>query len=344
MYTESIDMELPLLTRYADILRYDHARGIAAAIDWRSYPTRRDFAEYPTAETSAQAIAAAAVGSGPAAAYLAGYGLALAARAWADRPAETRRAAIIQAGEWLRRARPFDLRFARIVEEGLARADAAILAGGDAEATLLEYVDSAIKRADRVAERCGWLAAGLLDQGDHVLTHGFAGPALNWLLALAHGEDHKQLRLTITTPPAQPDTARLAAVLAAEIGVPVACHHDVESERIFINQTYDVMFIGADRMAMDGGVAAPSASATYVALARQHSIPCYVLGYDGPDPSCATTSHLSEDLAAGATANNAIVPPEQISAIITNRGIYRPEMIARYLGDGDTLLDVIPLT
>jgi len=337
-------MQLPLLTRYADILRYDRTRGIAAAIDWRTYPARRDFDEYPTAEASAHAIAAAAVGHGRAAAYLAGYGLALAARAWAGRPSETRRAAIIQAGEWLRRARPFDHRVAGMIEEGLARADAAILAGGDAEATLLEYVESEIKRADRVAERCGRLAAGLLDEGDHMLTHGFAGPALNWLLALAHGEERKQLQLTITTPAAQPDTARLAANLASEIGVPVTHHRDMTPEQSFTDQTYNVMFIGADRMAMNGGVAGPSASAAYVALARQHGTPCYVLGYDGPDPDCPTTSALSADLMVGDTIDNSIVPPEQISAIITNRGIYRPEMIARYLGDGDAPLAVIPLS
>jgi len=337
-------MELPLLTRYADMMRYDRARGVAAAIDWRSYPARRDFAEYPTAEASAQAIGAAAVGDGSAPAYLAGYGLALAARAWAARPSETRRAAIIQAGEWLQRARPFDRRLARIVEEGMARADAAILAGGDAEAALLAYVDSEIKRADRVAERCGRLAAGLLEEGDHVLTHGFAGPALNWLLAFAHGEEHKQFHLTITTPTAEPDSARLAAALATEIGVLVTQHHDSAPERSFIDQRYNVMFIGADRIAMDGGVAGLSASAVYVALARQHGTPCYTLGYDGPDPTCATTSDLSADTAVGAVADNSVVPPEQISAIITHRGIYRPEMVARYHGDGDAPLDVIPLS
>lgn len=336
-------MELPLLTRYADMLRYDRARAIVAAIDWRSYPAARDLAEYPTAEACAQAIAVAAVGYGPAAAYLAGYGLALAARAWASRPSEARRAAIIQAGESLRRARRFDRRIARIVEQGLARADAAILSGGDAEAALLDNVDSEIKRADRVAERCGRLAAGLLDQGDHVLAHGFAGPALNWLLALAHGEDRKQLRLTVTTPPAQPDTARLAAALAAEIGVAVTQHHDMTPERSFIDQKYNVIFVGADRIAMDGGIAGPSASAAYVALARQHGIPCYILGYDGPDPGYATTSDLSADLAVGADTDTSVVPPEQISAIITNRGLYRPEMVARYLGDGEAPIDVIPL-
>jgi methylthioribose-1-phosphate isomerase len=47
-----------------------------------------------------------------------------------------------------------------------------------------------------------------------------------------------------------------------------------------------------------------------------------------------------DTLAAASTT----IPPSLISAIITNRGIYRPEMIARYLGDGDAPLDVIPLS
>jgi methylthioribose-1-phosphate isomerase len=44
------------------------------------------------------------------------------------------------------------------------------------------------------------------------------------------------------------------------------------------------------------------------------------------------------------TATSDVLPPELISAIITSRGIYRPEMIARYLGDGEAPLDVIPLS
>ena len=313
-------MQLPLLTRYADIVRYDRARGIAAVVDWRAYPARRDFVEYSTVEASARASAAGAVGSSLAAAYLAGYALALAARAWASRPSETRRAAIIQAGEWHRHALPFDRQVARVVDEGLACADAAIMSGGDAEAALLDYVDGEIARADRVAERCGRLAAGLLDQGDHVLTHGFAGPALIWLLALAQGEEQKQIQLTITTPTDDVELARIAAALAAEIGVPVAHRHDTAPEQSFVDQTYQVMCIGAERIALDGGVVGPGACAAYVALARQHGVPCYALGYDGPDPSCPTTRGLAADLAPGKAADNLVVPPEQISAIITNRG------------------------
>lgn len=332
-------MKLPLLTRYADIVRYDRARDVAAALDWRAYPARRDLAEYATVEAAAQAIAASVVGDGLAAAYLAGYGLALAAQAWRDWPSEPRRAALIQAGESLRRARPFDRQLAHMLDQGLARADAAIISGSDARLALLEYVDQHLNRADRVAERCGRIGADLLDERDLVLAHGFAGPAWNWLLALAHGEQGKQIGLTITTPPAQPDAARLAADLAAELHVPTIHLPAAAPARAFMDRSYNLMIIGADWIAMDGGAAGPSAAAAYAAQARRQGIPCYVLGYDGPDPGCPTTGDLISRLGEQASA----VPPEHISAIITSRGIYRPEMIARYLGDGDAPLDVIRL-
>ena len=337
-------MQLPLLARYKDIVRYDRAQGIATAVDWRRYPGQREYAAYQTAEAGAQAIAEGAVGNGASAAYLAGYALALAARAWSGRPSEPRRAAIIQAGEMLRLARPFDHQIGRVVDEGLVRADAAILAGGNAEAVLVDYTASQIARADRVAERCGRLAAGLLDQGDHILTHGFAGPALIWLLALAHAEEQKQIQLTVTAPPDDPDQARLAVALAHEIGVLATLRDDTAPEQVFVDTAYQVMFIGAERVAMDGAVAGPGGCAAYVALARRRGVPCYVLGYDGPDPACLTTEYLAADLAAGEPGHGAVVPPEQISALITSRGIYRPEMVRRFLGDGDAPLDVIPLS
>ena len=52
-------------------------------------------------------------------------------------------------------------------------------------AAALSFVADAIGRADRVAERCGRIAAGLLDDGDRLLTYGFAGPALAWMLSPA---------------------------------------------------------------------------------------------------------------------------------------------------------------
>jgi methylthioribose-1-phosphate isomerase len=320
-------MPLPLLARYADIVRYDPERGRVLALDWRVYPAQTTLMEYAGAEAIASAIEASAARHA-AAAYLAGYGLVLAAREWAGRPSDARRGAVIQAGEWLRGVLPGDPRAARLLDEGLARADAATLAGQDAQQALLHFVQSEITRADRVAERCGRIATGLLDERDHVLTHGFAGPALLWMLHVALTEQSKPIALSVFGAQT-PDDARLTVELAREIGLPATLLDEPES-----GQAAATVFVaGAERIALDGGVAGAPGVAHYAELARQQGLARYGLGGDGPDPAVAAFTAASD-----------VLPPELTSAIITSRGIYRPEMIARYLGDGEAPLDVIPLS
>jgi methylthioribose-1-phosphate isomerase len=325
-------MPLPQLARYADTVRYDAERGLVLALDWRAYPVETALVAYSDVEAIVQAIQSGAARH-TAAAYLAGYGLALAAREWATRPSDARRGALIQAAELLRRADSNDARLSGLLDQALARADAATLAGEDAEAALLGVVQGEISRADRVAERCGRIAAGLLDEGDHVLTHGFAGPALIWMLHVALAEQAKPITLAVLAPPTPDDDTRLCAELARAIGLSVTLLDAPTTERDFEQAGAAVFFASAERIALDGGAAGGPGAARYAALARQHGLPCYVLGGDGPDPAVATFASQSD-----------VMTPELISAIITSRGIYRPEMIARYLGDGDAPLDVIPLS
>lgn len=325
-------MPVPILARYADAVRYDAERGLALALDWRAYPAETALVEYADAEAVVGAIAAGAVRHA-AAAYLAGYGLALVAREWAARPSDARRGALIQAGEWLRSASPENARSSRLIEQALARADAATLAGEGAEAALLRLVQGEIARADRVAERCGRIAAGLLDEGDHVLAHGFAGPALIWMLYVALAEQSKPITLAVLAPRAPDDDARLCADLARTIGLPATLLGEPAIEPAFASAVSAIFVAGAERIALDGSAAGGPGAARCAELARRYGLPRYLLGGDGPDPAVNA-------LAAGGD----IVPPELISAIITSRGIYRPEMIARYLGDGDAPLDVIPLS
>jgi methylthioribose-1-phosphate isomerase len=96
-------MALPLLTRRGDTLRYDRERGIVLVLDRRAYPHETVFVECADVEAVARAVETMVVQGGPPLAYVAGYGLALAARAWKNRPSEARRGAIIQAAERLRR-------------------------------------------------------------------------------------------------------------------------------------------------------------------------------------------------------------------------------------------------
>jgi methylthioribose-1-phosphate isomerase len=328
-------MTPPGLTLYADIPRYDRARGLVLALDQRASPEEMAFVECADVESVASSIETAAVGIW-AAAYLAGYGLVLAARAWVGRPADVRRGAIIQAGERLRQTRPADRRLGRMVAHGLARADAAIMAGEDVEQALLGFVSGEVNRADRVAERCGRIAAGLLDEGDHVLAHGDAGPALNWMLHVALAEQQKPIALSLAAPYPDETTLRLAAALAHATGVSVTPLDAAALPHALARAGCTVFVGGATHIALDGSIVGAPGAASYAALARQHGLPRYILGYDGPDPATPAAA----DFAAGSD----VTSPELISAIITSRGIYRPEMIARHLGDGDAPLDVIPLS
>jgi methylthioribose-1-phosphate isomerase len=184
-----------------------------------------------------------------------------------------------------------------------------------------------------VAERCGRIAAGLLDADDRVITHGFAGSALLWMLHVALVEQAKPIKLAVLAPSVPDDDARLSADLAHAIGLPVELLDSSTAERTFEPAASAIFVAGAERIALDGAVSGAPGAAGYAELARRNSLPCYVLGGDGPDPTVDTFA-----------AESNVMSPELISAIITSRGIYRPEMIARYLGDGDAPLDVIPLS
>jgi methylthioribose-1-phosphate isomerase len=328
---------VPALSRYADMLIYDRGRGVVRALDQRAYFEGAAYAELDSVEAVAEAIEASVAGRW-AAAYLAGYGLALAARAWAGRPSEARRGALILAAERLRSARPADHRLARLLEVALARADAAILSGAAPVDPLLDFVDAEIARADRATERAGRLAAGLLDEDDRLLAHGFAGPALGWMLAFARQEG-KRVELLIARPDGEPENGDLAAQLAAEIGVSAAVLDEPAVARGLEDGSFGVVLFGAERIALDGAILAERGAARLAAHARERGVPRYALGYDGPDPLADASERLR-----GEHDQRDVVAPDLLSAIITTRGIYRPQMIARYLGDGEAPLDVIPLS
>jgi methylthioribose-1-phosphate isomerase len=355
-------MALPLLTRRGDTLRYDRERGLVLVLDRRKYPHETAFVECADVEAVARAIETMVVQGGPPLAYVAGYGLALAARAWKGRPSDAQRGAIIQAGERLRRTRPTADDLHAIITQGLARADAAIIAGQDAEEVLMNFVAGEVSRGDKVAERCGRIAAGLLSDGDHILTHCFAGAALNWMLYVAHVEQEKQIQLYPTETRPYLQGARLTAHQALEIGVPVTLLTDNMPGFCFARGMFNVYVTAADRVALDGSIANKIGTYQYAVLARRHSVPFYVLGYDGPDPDTPSGADIPIEerdpaevlqFAGVRTAPEGagayypafdVTPPELVSAIVTSRGIYRPERIADYLRDGDAPLDVIPLS
>ncbi|GIV97418.1 MAG: methylthioribose-1-phosphate isomerase [Herpetosiphonaceae bacterium] len=353
---------LPLLTRRGDTLGYDRERGVVRILDRRIYPRETRFIECDDVQTVAQAIEDMIVQGGPPLAYVAGYGLALAARQHASWPSEAQRSALIEATARLRATRPTADDLHHIMREALQRGDEAIMRGESAEEAILRYVSSEVERGDRVAERCGKRAAELLTDGDSILTVCFAGAALNWMLHEAFVVQGKQISIICTETRPYLQGARLAAAQAVEIGVPTTVITDNMPGFCFRKGMITVYITAADRIALDGAAANKVGTYQCAVLARHHKVPFYVLGYDGPDPATPTGDAIPIEERNGdevlfcagvrTAAEGArgyypafdVTPPELISAIVTDRGIYRPELIARYLSEGEAPLDVLPLS
>ncbi len=339
---------LPLLTRRGDTLRYQRERGCVEVLDRRRYPHTTEFVACHTLEEVAHAITAMVVQGGPPLAYVAGYGLALAARHHATWPTSQQRGALIQAAATLRTTRPTADDLHAVLDAALRAADDALLAGERAEDAILHLVDTLVAQGDRVAEQCGRCAAGLLPPQARILTHCFAGAALNWMLHTAHVEQHQDITLYTNETRPYLQGARLTAHQAHTIGVDVVVLTDGMAGFCLQRGMIDVYITAADRIALDGSIANKIGTYQYAVLAARHGVPFYVLGYDGPDPATPDGAHIpieernpAEVLVCGGerTAPHGVrayypafdvTPPDLIAAIVTERGVFAPGDMATY--------------
>jgi len=300
----------------SDIVRYDRERGAVLVSRWRPGEPR-ELALADAADV-ASALAQGGAADGDEALRLAVLGLALAARAGRGWPTDALRGALIQAGERLRAAwaPAWD---AAALSDGLAQADQAVVAGEDAEAALLALADRMAQASDRAAERCGRHTADLLDDGDRVLLLPLGGRPLAWAVraAVQHG---RSVQLAVPAGMAESEGARRLADWALAGG---------ELQPLDDWSGASICLVEAVSVAPGGEVALQPGGREAVARARQH-MPVYALAPGGP---------RGEALPAG----DETAAPAEISAIVTSRGIYRPEMVWRHHSDSDAPLDVIPL-
>lgn len=341
-------MPLPLTTRRGDTLWYDREQGVVRVLDRRRYPREELFVACRSVDEVAHAIRAMIVQGGPPLAYVGGYGLALAARLNGHSSDVELRWALAEAAEQLAGTRPTADDLRAVIDGALRAAEIAIARGLAVEAAVADYVQGEVERGDRASEGCGRYAADLLADGDTILTHCFAGAALNWMLHIASVEQRKQIRLFCNETRPYLQGARLAAGAAVEIGVPTTVITDNMAGYCFSRDMFTKYITAADRIALDGSAANKVGTYQYAVLARRHGVPFYVLGYDGPDPATPDGAAIPIELrdpeealrfngvrvaaegAAGFYPAFDVTPPELITAIVTERGIWKPDEIADY--------------
>ncbi|HJO34290.1 MAG TPA: s-methyl-5-thioribose-1-phosphate isomerase [Anaerolineales bacterium] len=346
-----------MLSDRFNTLYFDAEREAVQLLDRRCYPFSTEFVSCRTLEETARAIESMVVQGGPPLAYAAGLGLVLHALQGAARPVAEQRARMQEAGRRLAATRPTADDLHHVLRDALRAGEAALDSGAAAGTAVLDYVNSEIERGNQVSRRCGRHAADLLRDGDRILTHCIAGAALAWMLWLAKRQG-KALHLFATETRPYLQGARLTTATARELDVPCTLITDAMPAFLMQQGRVDRFICAADRIALDGHISNKVGTYQIALAARRHGVPFHVLGYDGPDADTQSGDDIPiEERAAdelfiargvdpesGAqarvriTVNGVdgyypafdITPPDFITAIVTDRGVFPPDEIGSY--------------
>ena len=357
MADTSLTLETPpaLLADRFKTLRYDEAENAVVVLDRRKYPFTTEYVTLRTVEAVARAIEDMTVQGGPPLAYVAGLGLAMAARDLDASP--TRQGVYLeQVAKRLLTTRPTADDLNHLIPAALKIAYDALRDQRDPFRAALDYVNGEIQRGNDVSRKCGQFAARLLNDGDQILTHCIAGAALCWMLWTA-----KQSGKTVTLVGCETrpyfQGARLTAASAQEMGIDFKLITDGMSAHLMSVGKLDKFICAADRVTMDGHITNKIGTLTHAIAADHFGKPFYVLGYDGPDPHTETGADIpieerNPDEIFHARGEEGIVrtaihgiggyypafditPPHLISAIVTDRGIFAPHAVREYFNTSE---------
>jgi methylthioribose-1-phosphate isomerase len=250
-------------------------------IDRRRLPGEIVRLRCPDHEAVARAIEEMAVQGAGDIAITAGFGLYLAARQAEQGGASKRDEALRAAAARLIATRPTGYHLAALVNKLMRRVGEA----GDttpASAVILSSLRRSLDAQRRISEDTGRHAETLLDSGDRILTHCFAGPALLYMLRFARGKG-KDVRVICTETRPYLQGARLTAWSVSELGVDTTLITDNMAAHCMSRGMVSKVFAAADRVAMDGTVANKVGTLQLAICADYFRIPFYILAYGGPD-------------------------------------------------------------
>ncbi|MDX6285678.1 MAG: methylthioribose-phosphate isomerase [Frankiales bacterium] len=189
----------------------------------------------------------------------------------------------------------------------------------------------------------------LVPEGARVLTHcntgrlvsGGEGTALALALAAHRAGRLSHLWVDETRPLLQ--GSRLTAWEAAQAGVPHSVLADSAAASLFARGLIDLVLVGADRIAADGGVANKVGTYALAVLARHHDVPFVVVAPVSTidldtgtsaaitveeRPGDEVTAYAGHPVApAGSLAYNPafdVTPANLVTALVTERGVAQP--------------------
>ena len=340
---ERMDQGMPFLLQYENVAWYESGR--VRILDRRVYPREVRFEVCETYQEVVRAIADMVTQSaGPYTAV--GMGMALAAHQVRGKGRAEQAAFLRQAAHDLAHARPTTAnRYGKITFRCAAIAEAALEAGRDPIAAIVDDTLESLGRRYSTMQLVGNHLAALIPEGGTILTQCYGETIIGTLIRAARrtGRDFRVF-CAETRPFLQ--GARLTASCFAQAGFDTTVLTDNMIAYAMEREGIDLFTSAADTIARDGHIANKTGTFQIAILAKYFGVPYYVTGIpDGDKRSAAEIVIEQRDpepvLTSWGIPNTVpevrgiypsfdVTPPHLISGVVTDKGVYVPYLLDRY--------------
>ena len=344
---ERQDKDLAFMLQYENVAWYDN--GEIRVLDRRVYPQKTEFVICRTVEDVRSAIHDMVTQStGP---YtLAPMGMALAAKeAEGKTPLEAEKY-LKEASLTISSARPTtQKRMFSLTEKCIPVALKAMAEGKKADYAVRDFVvemnNERYARVDRIAHNL----VDKFPQGGTVMTQCYAETILGLMLRECRRRGNP---IRLFCPETRPffQGARFTSTVCSQMGFDTTLITDNMPAFVMKNEHVDVFTCAADAISVDGYVFNKVGTSQIAICAKYFGVPVYVTG--APDIGHPTYDTVTiemrdpdETLRAMGVRTAAegvkgyypafdMTPPELITGIVTNKGIFNPHSLKEYFSDG----------
>lgn len=334
------DYDMPFMLKYENVAWYED--GEVRILDRRVYPKEIRFEICKTHKEVAKAIKDMVTQSaGPYTA--AGMGMALAAYEARDLKEKDLIGFLEDAAKTISNARPTtSTRLKKVTEGSIEAAKRAMEKGENViEALFQESINSLNRRYSAMNEVAKYLC-DLIPDGGKVLTQCFAETIIGTMTRTLKDQG-KNVKFYCTETRPYYQGARLTATCISEMGFDTTVITDNMVAYTMENIGIDLFTSATDTITLDGHVANKVGTHQIALVAREFKVPYYVTGMpDGEkkgkddivielrDPSLVLGDHTAKGVKAIYPSFD-ITPPELIKSFVTDKGIYKPSELKKYL-------------
>lgn len=334
------DYDMPFMLRYENVAWYED--GEVRILDRRVYPKEVRFEICKTHKEVAKAIKDMVTQSaGPYTA--AGMGMALAAYEARDLKGKDLIEFLEDAAKTISTARPTtSTRLKKVTEGSIEAAKRAMEKGENViEALFQESINSLNRRYSAMNEVAKYLC-DLIPDGGKVLTQCFAETIIGTMTRTLKDQG-KNVKFYCTETRPYYQGARLTATCISEMGFDTTVITDNMVAYTMENIGIDLFTSATDTITLDGHVANKVGTHQIALVAREFKVPFYVTGMpDGEkkgkddivielrDPSLVLGDHTAKGVKAIYPSFD-ITPPGLITGFVTDKGIYKPSELKKYL-------------